>query len=231
MPTPPVVPDPTTSEFDFTRWMTPEALAAYSVAVRRRTFAAGANLYLEGEPGAEMYRIVRGSVRLSVMGPEGRQATFLLFGAGAAFGVSSLIDGGPRPQTAQALTEVDVEILDSAAFGRLRMASRAFDDALLRLIAQQMRVVSGFYAQAQLADLRERVVRRIRETMRTFGAADDEGTRLSLRLSQSDLAALVGSSRQSVGKILQALQAEGLIRIEYGNILVLSPEKLASDRR
>lgn len=214
------------SRFDFTQWMEPDVRQAFSAVVRKRTIPAGSTIYGEGTSGTEMYRITSGSVRLSVTGLDGRQATFLLFGPGDAFGISSLVDGAVRPQTAEAMTAVELEILDGAAFSRLRRTYRNLDEAIIRLLATQMRAVSSFYAEAQLADLRERVERRIAEAVRSFGAADAEGVRLSLRLSQSDLASLVGSSRQSVGKVLQTLQAEGLIRIEYGNVLVLDPGRM-----
>lgn len=221
----------TALQFDFTTWMGPQVAADFAAAVRPRAYPSGATIYGEGDAGAEMYRIRQGTVRLLVTGLDGRHATFLMFGPGDAFGISSLIDDVPRPQTAEAVTAVELDVLDRAAFERLRRGGRDFDTACLKLLSTQMRAVSGFYAGAQLADLRERVERRISDAVRAFGAADAEGVRLSLRLSQSDLASLVGSSRQSVGKVLQTLQAEGLIRIEYGNVLVPDPSRLLASRR
>ncbi len=207
--------------FDMASWLPAAQQQLFARLARRRTYRASQTIYTQGEAGEEMFRIIEGSVRLSVLGLDGREVTFLLFGPGDCFGVSSLVDGAPRPQTAEALTGVTIEAIDRAAFAELRQSGRAFDEALLRLLATQMRAVSIFYTEAQLASLRQRVLRRLDEAMNSFGTEGEGGMRLSLRLSHTELAAMVGSSRQSVGKILQQLQAEGLIRIEYGNILIL----------
>jgi len=167
-----------------------------------------------------MFRLIEGSVRLAVIRSDGREAVFMLFEPGDCFGDSSLVDGGARPQTAEALTNVWVDVLDREAFALLRAKFRAFDDALLKLLAKQMRMVSEQYTYSNLHDLRSRVAARLVEAARSFGTEVDGGTRLTLRLNQSELAAMAGASRQSVNKVLQRLQSEGLVTIEYGNVLV-----------
>lgn len=210
----------TDSTFDMFQWMTPEVKVAFGLAVRRRRYDAGQMIYVQGEPGLEMFRLVTGSIRMSVRRRDGREIIYLLFEPGDCFGDSSLVDGDPRPQTAEALTAVEADVLDRAAFDRLRADQRGFDDALLKLLSRQMRVVSAHYAGASLGSLTARVAGRISEAARAFGEPAEGGVRLSLRLSQSEVAMMVGASRQSVNKILQRFQADGLLTIEYGNILV-----------
>lgn len=207
------------SAFDLLQWSDADTAAAFARAAKRRSFGAGQVIYAQGEDGSEMFRIVSGLVRLSVGRSDAREVVFLFFEPGDCFGVSSLIDGGPRPQTAEADTGVALEVLDLTAFRRLREKHRSFDDALLRLLAIQMRTISGRYADTSLNGLRARIATRIIETARPRSDAGGQ-IQFTLRLSQTELAAMVGASRQSVNKELQRLQTEGLVGLEYGNVVV-----------
>jgi CRP-like cAMP-binding protein len=208
------------SSFDIQQWMDPATIGAFNAALRPRRFRAGQLIYIQGEPGAEMYRIESGSVRLSVAREDGREVVFLIFEPGDCFGNSSLVDGGARPQTAEALTDVLLGVIDRPAFVRLREDTTSFDDALLNLLARQMRVVSNHYVDSSLNDLRARLAARIVTAARTSGTLGTDGGGLSVRLSQAELASMVGVSRQSVNKMLQRFQREGLISADYGQILV-----------
>jgi CRP/FNR family cyclic AMP-dependent transcriptional regulator len=196
------------------------AQQAFKHFARRRRLSADQIIYSQGEPGQEMFRLISGSVRVSVARGDGRTLVFLLFEPGDCFGDSSLIDQGPRPQTTQAQTDIVIDVLSLAGFQQLRAEHRCFEDAVMRLLARQMRAVSTFYAQTSLDDLPSRVAHRLLTAAQSFGAQAEGGVRLSLRLSQSDIADMVGASRQSVNKVLQRFQHDGLITIEYGNILL-----------
>jgi len=127
--------------FDLLQWMDEPVRRAFASLAKRRRYAAGQVIYLHSEPGNEMFRLVSGSVCMSVMHGDGRKVIFLLFEPGDCFGESSLIDGAPRPQTAEALTSVEVDVLDLNSFNFLRTQYRSFNEALLRLLARQMRFV------------------------------------------------------------------------------------------
>lgn len=212
------------SPFDMLQWMDAEVSQAFQSVAFRRHYTAGQVIYLQGDCGQEMFRLVSGSVRMSVSRCDGRQIIFALFEPGDCFGNSSMVDGGRRPQTTEAQTDVALDVIDMPSFKRLRDRYRGFDDALIQLLACQMRGLSMHFAEASLDGLELRVARRILEATRSFGTGAHNGTRLSLRLPQEDIAHMVGASRQSVNKVLKHLQDEGLLTVEYGNILVHDPE-------
>jgi CRP-like cAMP-binding protein len=208
------------STFDLFQWMDEDVARAFTTVVSRRRYAAGQMIYVQDEPGREMFRLITGSVRVSVGRSDGREVIYLLFEPGDCFGDSSLVDGGLRPHTAEALSDVEVDILHLPDFNRLRAQHRGFDDALLKLLARQMRAVSTQYEEASLNNLTSRVAGRILVAARSFGAAVDGGVRISLRLSQSEIASMVGASRQSVNKIIRRFQSQGVLTIDHGAILV-----------
>jgi CRP/FNR family cyclic AMP-dependent transcriptional regulator len=210
------------SPFDIFQWLPKEVQTAFTRAARQRHCAQGELIYGQGERGEQMFRLLSGSVRLSVARSDGRELLYLLFEPGDCFGTSSLIDGDRRPQTAEAGSELEIQVLGKPAFDRLRSEHRAFDDALLRLMSRHMRLLSGFFADAHLDDITARVASRIVATALSFGTPSDGGIALSVALSQAELALMVGGSRQTVNKVLQQFQKEGLVTVKGGRLVIRS---------
>lgn len=180
-----------------------------------------------------MFRVLSGSVRLSVAHPDGRELLYLLFQPGDCFGSSSCIDAAPRPQTAEAAGAVELQMLPKAGFDRLRAQHPAFDDALLRLMSRHMRLLSELFAGAHLSDLSARVAGRILSMGRSFGRPGANGIELAVHLPQAELAAMVGGTRQSVNRVLHDLKRAGVLDIRQSRITIRSPARLltaANDR-
>lgn len=106
--------------FDLLQWLNDAAHTDFHEVSRRRSYAGGELIYAQGDIGTEMFRIVEGRVRLSVTRADGRELLYLLFEPGDCFGVSTLIDGEPRPQTAEASDKLELQSLGKAAFDALR---------------------------------------------------------------------------------------------------------------
>ncbi|WP_157220939.1 Crp/Fnr family transcriptional regulator [Flavisphingomonas formosensis] len=210
------------SPFDMTQWLPEGACRAFHAATRRIRYAQGELIYSQGDIGNAMYRLLSGAVRLSVARADGRELLYLLFQPGDCFGVSSLVDGGPLPQTAEAAEDIEMEVLSKTAFMTLRAQDRAFEDALLRLTTAHMRALSAFFANAHLEDLSARIAGRILAAAQGFGESTGDGISLTITLSQSELARMVGGSRQSVNKILQQFHREGLLGTTGGRLIIHS---------
>ena len=211
---------PQNSRFDMVQWMTPQVREAFHASASRRRLLAGQIIYVFGDAASEMYRVVSGSVRLFATRSDGRQVVFLRFQPGDCFGEASLIDNETRPQTAQAVTDVELEVIDAAAFRRLRRAYREYDEALLRLLSQQMRFANSLFIDLSLNDLLGRIARRILEAAQASRAPCDNTATLNLPLSQAEIASMVGASRQTVNRALQQMQSMGLLQTEYNRIIV-----------
>lgn len=212
------------SSFDMFQWLTSEAQQAFIVACRRRHFCEGRRIYSQSEPGNEMYRIVSGSVRMAAI-RHGREALYMVLQPGDCFGVHSLVDGAPRSHTATARGGAQLQVLRSDAFQRLRENHPSFGDAIVRVISRHARLLSEYLASSTVDELSRRVAQRLLWT-RTLAASSGARTGLITRLSQSDLALMVGASRQAVNKVLRRFQEDGLISIHYKSIEVHDIDRL-----
>lgn len=224
--------DASYSPFDLFQWLPLEAQNAFTLASRRMRYADGHPIFSQGEPGNEMFRIVSGSVRMSFLRLDGREALYLILGPGDCFGMRSLVDAAPRSLTTSAQSDVELQVLRRDAFERLRSQHPAVGDGLLQLISLHVRLLCEYFASSTLDDLPRRVAQRLLAQrlleVKKPNVTDASGMQLTVRLSQSEIALMVGASRQAVNKVLQKLQSDGLISIEYGSVQIHDVDRLQS---
>ena len=198
--------------FDLFQYLSAEAQEGFALACRRRLVPAGRRVYSQSEPATEFFRIASGSIRVSVLRDDGREALQSVLQTGDCFGICSMIDGGTRYQTTTANEAVELQVLHREACERLRSQHSSFGDGLVRHMSRHSRLLSDYFVSSTLDELSSRVA------MRLLG--------LSVALSQSEIALMVGASRQAVNKVLQKFQVDGLIHIEYGSVRLLDIERL-----
>jgi CRP/FNR family transcriptional regulator, cyclic AMP receptor protein len=219
--------DRASKPFDIFRCLTTEAQEAFNLACRRRHFADGCRIYAQSEPANEMYRIVSGSVRMSVLRHDGREVLYLVLEAGDCFGVCSMLDRAPRHHTTTASGDVEVQILRREACERVRSQHGSFGDGLIRLVSGHTRLLSEYFVSSTLDELPCRVAQRLLKAQKP-NMISGRGIRLTVRLCQGELALMVGASRQAVNRVLQKFQEDGLISIEYGRVQVHDVDRLRS---
>jgi CRP-like cAMP-binding protein len=206
--------------FDMFQWMGPDARAAFSAAAHVIDRPAGTLIYAEGDTGDTMFRIRSGAVRLTVLRDDGRELLFQIYHAGGCFGTSSVVDGGKRPQTAEAYEDFKIEVVDKKQIDILRAAHPDLNDAMLRLLSMNMRLLIDYFAGSNLDGIVAWLAQRLEEAGRAFGEEVDDGVLLTKPLSQSEFAAMVGTSRQTVNKALTELRTRGLI-VSRGRYLLI----------
>lgn len=202
-------------QFDILTRLSPDQCAAFVSAARIRRLAEGQIVYQQDDLGTEMYRVLSGAVRLSLLRPDGRELVFIAFQPGDCFGASSLIDQRPLPHTTTAIGDVELQVISAEDFAALRAGDRAFDAALLWLFSAQMRMLSEYLADATLEDLPVRLVRRLLRLARDAGAGPE------VHISQAELALMFGVARQTINRLLGGLEDDGLISRTYGVVRLL----------
>ena len=209
--------------YDLLRALPATDRQAFEAAARQRSYAAGQTVYAQGDRGDEMYHIRSGVVRLSFLKEDGRELIHTLFHAGDCFGVSSLIDGEPRPQTAEAQDPCEIGVITRKTFDTIRARSRAFDNALLLLLIGDVRKLITRVNDLSLDSLPSRLARRLLQL-----AHPNISGELEVRLPQAQLAQMIDVSRVTTNKILRTFEADGLVALQYGSIVILQQDLLRS---
>jgi CRP-like cAMP-binding protein len=192
------------------------------------SFGAGAHIFHEGDPGAELYLILGGEVKVSRSGPRGAEVVFAVLVSGDVFGELALLEEGAlRTADAVAVEPTECLTLD-------RTALVAFLDAhpdrmwhLIRFLSAYIRRKDESFAEVAFLDIQGRVARKLLELARKQGQAGPGGTRIRMRISQRTLAGMVAASRENVNRTLARLTALGDISMSNGHITVVDPDALA----
>ncbi|MCF8062172.1 MAG: Crp/Fnr family transcriptional regulator [Deltaproteobacteria bacterium] len=193
----------------------------------RRRYAGGEVLFHMGDEGGNLYIIQRGRVKVTIPSVEGEEVILAILSAGEILGEISLIDGKPRSATVQAMKDTEVLCLFREDF--LEVLQERFDVVLgiLEILADRLRHTDVLLAESRFMDITARLAKKLLDLTRAFGIQEENGVRIGVRVTQKDLASMVGATRESVNKQLRVLRESGLLSMTEGHIRVLDPEGLA----
>ncbi|SRR5579884_69905 len=198
----------------------PELLRLQSRAIHQQ-FPRGRIIMLENDPCPGMYLIETGRVKLFRTSSDGREQVLMLVGPGGVFNDVPVFDGGPNAAAAGAMERTSLYLLPSE---HVIAALKAHPDAALALakeFASQLRVLANLVEDLSFRHVTSRVAKLLLEYAEQPGKT---GTRP--RLTQQDIASMVGSVREVVGRSLAALEREGAVRIERARIVVADRDVL-----
>jgi CRP-like cAMP-binding protein len=176
--------------------------------------------------------VASGAVKVVVPSEEGDEAILATLRRGDFLGELALLDGAPRSASAIALEATEALALPRDQFLALVAREAAIRDALLASLAGELRRLTTHVAELHFLDLTGRLAARLARLAQEHGERQPDGSiRLDAPLTQSDLAAMIGSTRQSVNKLLGEFEDDGLLRIERDSYFVPNLERLASKAR
>jgi CRP/FNR family cyclic AMP-dependent transcriptional regulator len=173
---------------------------------------AGARLYRAGDPSNGLWAVIEGEVQLKGYPTAGLEFLAPILRPGTWFGELSTLDGLPRPTDAIAVELARVANVPMAGFARATAVAPELYRDLAVLACWHQRVALGFISQTVAHPPR------VRLAILLAGLAQDRAGVLQIR--QEDLAVLVGVSRQTLNRHLNALRREGLLDLAYAEIRV-----------
>jgi CRP/FNR family cyclic AMP-dependent transcriptional regulator len=202
-----------------------DALAA---ALRIRRFRKGETVFHQGDPGDALFIMASGSVKVVLPSDEGAEpAIVAVLGAGEFFGELAILDGAPHSATIVAIEPTETLVLHRDAFLGMIDDQPELRRALLASLATEIRRLTGHVEDLHFLDLPGRLSSRILRLSAGCEPEADGTVRLPWPYTQSELAGMIGGSRQSVNRLLADLSDEGLVRIERDVLVVTDRERLA----
>jgi CRP/FNR family transcriptional regulator, cyclic AMP receptor protein len=202
-----------------------DALAAIARHLRRRRFRRAETIFHQGDPGDALHIVSSGAVKIVLPSMEGEEAIIATLRSGDFFGELALLDGAPRSATAIALEPSETWTLPRAAFLTMLDQDKALRESLLAGVARELRRITGHVEELHFLDLAGRLASRLARMAREAEPDADE-VRLDWPYTQSDLASMIGGTRQSVNKLLSGLVERGLVVIEKDMLLIPDVEAL-----
>jgi CRP/FNR family transcriptional regulator, cyclic AMP receptor protein len=189
---------------------------------RKRRFRAGEVIFHRDDPGQVLYIIKEGKVKICLISPEGQEISLIVFGKGEYFGEFALLDGLPRSTDAIALEQVECYTLQRSDFHNVIMKNPKIALQVLEVLVKRLRTTDQQVEDLIFLDVYGRVAKKLLELAEMHGIKVDDGTRIDVRLTQQELASMVGASRESVNKVMGYFMDKGVISTDKHRITIHS---------
>jgi CRP/FNR family cyclic AMP-dependent transcriptional regulator len=193
--------------------LTGDQLAAVAVRLKRRQFEERDVIIRQDDPGDAMFVLVSGRVKVSVQEGEG-ETILAVLGAGDCFGELALVDGERRSADVVAVEPTEVLILSTQDFQDSVREMPGIAFGLLREMAGRLRRSNQWVRSLSSQDVYGRIAAQLLHLADTHGVDVPGGRRILLRLTQNDLAAIIGSSRESVNKAVGYFKTKRVISVD-----------------
>lgn len=197
------------------------AAASYTKRLRSRQ-----ELCHKGDEGSQLYVVLRGRLRVGSTSAEGTDVLFNIMNPGDVIGEMALLVGGERTATVTALDECELLGLDRRDFLPLLRRDTDFAVRVLELLAERVKRLSELVEDAVFLNLPGRLAKKLLGLAHAYGKSTAAGVRIDLKLSQTDLSTMVGTTRESVNKQMRLWVDEGVLRMEGGYVTLLQRDAL-----
>lgn len=182
-------------------------------------------LFAQGAVPNALYGVEHGLVRLSASGRNGREAVLGMLEPGQWFGEASLFTDTPHDQSARAVVDSELLRVPMTDFYEIVDHRPEFMLEFTRLICKRYKWALQWLDSTILQPFPVRLAQRLLTARQVLARSPGRDAAV-LRLSQEDLAHMLGISRPSVNKQLKVWEGQGILKLEYGRILLLDPAAL-----
>ncbi len=197
-----------------------------------RVFPAATNVLTAEQPGEAVYVVLGGSVKVHLFASDGTEVILAVLGPGELVGEMSLADSLGRSADVLTLEETTFLWMDRRTFRSSVEGSPALARNLADLLSRRVRLANAHLLSLATLDVSGRVAAQLLALAREYGEETQEGVLIPVRLTQADLAALVGASRVRVNQALGYFRKRDAILVGVdGRITVHDEDALARRAR
>ena len=197
------------------------ALEKVAAASRVRSYARGQVIFTVGDTSDTLLLVVSGRIKVVVRSADGGELVLSLVGRGGTVGEMGVIDGGTRSADAVMLDAGEVILVPGPVVVDLQARFPAVTEGLLTMVSSGFRRLTAATADLAFLDLPRRVGKALLHQDR------DATGRITMTLSQEQLAHLVVGTRQSVNQALRGFERRGWVKLDGRHVTILDPAGLA----
>jgi CRP/FNR family transcriptional regulator, cyclic AMP receptor protein len=202
--------------------------------LRRRRYARHEVLFHEGDPGNAMHLVASGRLAVRIESLSGDPVIVNVIGPGAHVGELALVNpSATRTASVVALDRAETLVLDHATFRELCEAHHEVTSVLIAALAERVDGLSRDVVEAYNVPATKRVIRRLLRVaaLGTEAPSDGTSTPIEVPITQDDLAAMAGTTRPTVNKVLKAAEQRGELAVTRGRVCIVDHVALARRAR
>ena len=197
-------------------------------SLNRREIRRGEYLFRKGDEGSTLYIVQSGKIKITIPSERGEEVIPAILSRGECFGEMALLDGMPRSADAVALENSELFALNRGDFISFLHQHKEAIAAVMTFLSMRLRKTDGLLADICFLSVPERLAKRLAVLAEEQGTPREESgaVQISISMTQTDLANLVGTSRETVNRELRILRDAGLIDIDRNNITIHNIKEL-----
>lgn len=185
-------------------------------------------IFMEGEPGEALYFIRQGKVKIYKNTADGREQILHILQVGDIFAEVVLFDSGTYPASAEVLEDAQIGLIRNSDVEELIKSCPELALKILRVMSKRLRTAQGHIRDLALKDTIGRVASMLVKLSQEHGVEDERGLLINLGLSRQELANYVGTTRETVTRILSDFRKSKVIEMDKQNIIIINMQKLKS---
>ena len=204
------------------RGLTEGQLSKLSTHLQRKRYPTGTEIIRVNQPGEIAYIILEGSVKIHIDQPDGTDVILAILGAGEILGEMSLADSLGRSATVVTLEPSTLLLMDRATFWASLKEMPTMTYNLVDILSRRLRLANLHTQSLVRLDVYGRVAAQLLAFAHEYGEGDPSGDILvPLRLTQSDLASMVGASRVRVNQALSFYKRRKYLSLNHDRHIVI----------
>ena len=196
--------------------------------LRRRNLKKGDVLFRKGDEGTALYIIIKGRMKITVPSKLGDEITLAILSPDDFFGEMALLDSLPRSADATAVEETLLYVLNRSDFLSFLIHNENAVRSILYALSSRLRKTDDFLTEVCFLNISARLARRLLEMSESLVHENNHGSsiKLELKLTQKDLASLLGTTRETINRELKILRDRGIVSTSRNLITIHNLELL-----
>ncbi len=209
--------------------LSPAELARVNDLLHSRQVPSGTNIITMAEPGEVAYIILEGTVKIHVETADGGEVILVILGSGEIVGELSVVDSLGRSANVVTMEESTICWIDRKTFWECVDSMPVMMHNLVRILSRRLRLANAQIQSLASLDVYGRVARQLLAFAQEYGETQPNGDILiPLRLTQSDIAGMIGATRVRVNQVLVAYRQRGHISVDHNyRVTIHNVEPLA----
>jgi CRP/FNR family cyclic AMP-dependent transcriptional regulator len=199
----------------------PNLLQQLRSHARVRTIEKGTTIFAKGDPGSSLFAILEGQVKVISFSAQGKYAVLNVLSPGDIFGEIALLDGGERTADVIAITDCKLIVIERRDFLPLVHSSPDVSQKLIEVLCARLRNTSRQVEEVMFLDLSAKLAKTLLRLRENAGVD-------RIALTQSEIAQMIGASRESTNKQLRDWENLKWIHLERGEIVLIDIASLAA---
>ncbi len=213
------------SERDFFSGLVSEKNEFISLS-KKRNISKNQFVFFQDDPGDSAFYIEKGEIRVFRISPFGKSSVVFIRFPGEIFGLAEVIGGNNRACSAQAMTRCSLYEIKRKELEVLLCRHYCLAERVMKVMGRRLRYLGEQIENLMICDVHTRLLKLLvylgHHELLDPGVWSNPVT-IPIRLTQQQIAEMIGSCQQTVSATLKRLELEGLIRLAGKDIILLKP--------